>query len=81
MTRPVSLSDLRKALLEADRQGAVTLTPVDQILLDRLRHQAGVDAGSFAGPTTLEGGNLGLVYGVQRSYVSLSGTQGYDRGW
>ena len=81
MTRPVSLSDLRKALLEADRQGAVTLTPVDQILLDRLRHQAGVDAGSFAGPTTLEGGNLGLAYGVQRSYVSLSGTQGYDRGW
>ena len=81
MTRPVSLSDLRKALLEADRRGVATLAPGDQMLLERLRHQAGVDTGSSEDRTTLEGGNLGLAYGVHRSYVSLTGTEGFDRGW
>src|SRR5438093_4297053 len=42
-TRPLSFADLRAGLLEPEGQIAVTLAPVDQVLLERLRHEAGVD--------------------------------------
>src|SRR2546426_7826709 len=80
-TRPLSVADLRAGLLEADERTVATLAPGDQVLLERLRHEAGVDTGSFTRPAMLQGGKLGLAYGVDRSYVSLAGAQVSDREW
>src|SRR2546425_11739272 len=80
-TRPFSLVDLRTGLLEAKGQATVTLSPGDQVLLERLRGEAGGDTTSFAKRQMLNGGKLGLAYGVDRGYVSLTGAPVPDQEW
>src|SRR5437867_11040786 len=72
-TRPLSLADLRAGLLEANKQEAVSLGPIDQALIERLRLEAGVDTAPSPRRGTLYAGKLGLAYGVDRSYASLAG--------
>ena len=79
-TRPLTFADLRAGLL-AEGQVAVSLAPGDQVLLERLRHEAGLDSTPVAKRGSLHGGKLGLVYGVDRGYVSLAGVPLLDREW